>query len=138
MLSAGILLASALSIIVVSSYSSIERDQQDQNTLINNEVIAPYKSVSAVKTLKAGENMQFLVHYPLFGALLNAKITDSHETIVSDVNSTRYDRELLTTFTAQADGEYTVTITNLGTEQIPVHVVFSNVQSEYKNNNPFR
>lgn len=129
MLSIGIVLVSIPSIIIVSSYSSIERDQQDQNTLMNNEVIASYKSISATKAVKEGENMQLIVHYPLFGAPLNAKITDPPGTIVSDVNSTRYDRELLIMFTAQTDGEYTVTITNLGIEQIPVHVVFSNVQS---------
>ena len=122
----GILLASVISVIAVS-YRLIETDPQDQNTLINNEIIPPYKSVSAVKLVKAGENMQLLVHYPVFGALLNAKVTDPRS-IVSNVNSTTYDRELSSTFTAQVDGEYTVTITNLGTEQIPVHVVFSNVQ----------
>lgn len=132
MLSVGILLASALSVIMVSSYSSIERDKQDQNTLINNEVLEPYKSISATKAVKEDENMQLLVHYPIFGASLNSKIIDQQGIIVSDINSTSYDRELLATFTAQTGGEYTVTITNLGTEQIPIHVVFSTIQSEYK------
>lgn len=59
--------------IIVASYSS-STDLQEQNTLIDNAIIESYKHVSAVKALKSGESMQLLVHYPIFGASLNAKI----------------------------------------------------------------
>lgn len=130
------LLVAGISITI--SYSSNEMSLSDQNTLIENGVISPNESQSAVKVAKAGQNMQLAVHYPLFGVPINAKIKDPNGIVVSDINSTSYDRELFTTFTPEISGEYTVTITNLGSESVPVHVLFSNIQNQDESENPFK
>lgn len=134
---AGIMLLVA-GISITISYSSNEMSLPDQSTLIENGTIPPNESQSAVKVVKVGQNMQLTVHYPLFGVSINAKIKDPNGIVVSDINSTLYDRELFTTFTPEMSGEYTVTITNLGSESIPVHVLFSNIQNQNENGNPFK
>ncbi len=137
LIAGSILLVAGISITAIS-YSSTETWLRDQNVLIENGVILPNESYSAEKVLKAGQNMQLAIHYPLFGAPINAKIKDPNGIVVSDINSTSYDRELSTTFTPEISGEYTVTITNHGTESVPVHTIFGNIQNQGENKNPFK
>ena len=78
--------------------------------------------------------MQLVIHYPVFGALLNAKIIDPNGMIIIDVNSTSYDRELYATFKASNAGKYTVTITNYAFRLVPIHVIFNNIENLVQNN----
>ncbi len=64
LIAGSILLVAGISITTIS-YSSTESRLQDQNTLIENGVILPNESQSAEKVLKAGQNMQLAIHYPL-------------------------------------------------------------------------
>lgn len=123
---------------ITISYSSNETLLADRNTH-RKWSEPPNESQSAVKVVKVGQNMQLAVHYPLFGVPINAKIIDPNGIVVSDINSTSYDRELFTIFTPEISGEYTVTITNLGSESVyPIHVLFSNIQNQDENENPFK
>lgn len=98
-----------------------------EKALIENQVISPNESVTTLKDLKTGQQAQLIIHYPIFGIPLTASVTDPSGVVVINVNSTSYDRELYAVFEPVLDGKYTLTVTNHGIQDTPIHVIFSNV-----------
>lgn len=100
-----------------------------EKAIIENQVIAPNESVITSKELKSGQKAYLVIHYPVFGIPLNANVKDPSGEVVMDVNSTSYDRELYATFEPTLNGKYTLTVTNHGAQNTPLHVIFSNVEN---------
>jgi len=104
--------------------------------LLENQIIKPNESLTMSKELQWGQKAQLVIHYPIFGIPLNAKVTDPSGVTIVDVNSTSYDRELYSEFQTSSDGKYTLTVTNYGTQETPLHIILDDV--EKSSSNPFK
>ncbi len=113
-----------------------DNNTTQEKALIENQVLNPNESVTALKDLETGQQAQLIVHYPIFGIPLTASVTDPNGIMVINVNSTSYDRELYAVFEPVLDGEYTLTVTNHGIQDTPIHVIFSNV-ANLSTKNPY-
>jgi len=127
----GIIIVIAITAFYIQNQTQAQIQKQ---ALIDNKPVNPNESISETKEVRSGQKMQLLIHYPIFGTLLNAKITDPNGMTVIDVNSTNYDRELYSTFKASDAGKYTIKITNYASQSVPVHVIFSNIENSTQNN----
>lgn len=108
-----------------------------EKALIENQMINPNESVTAIKELKTGQQAQLIIHYPIFGIPLTANVKDPNGIVAVDINSTSYDKELYAVFQPNSNGKYTLTITNHGTQEVPIHVILGGIENS-ATSNPFK
>lgn len=105
--------------------------------LVESQSVSPSESLIVSKELQAGQKTQLVIHYPIFGIPLTAKIVDPSGVTVVDINSTSYDRELYAEFQPTSSGKYTLTVTNHGTQATPLHVILDSIE-KFSTSNPFK